>query len=93
MLPDTNQHATIRRVRLKGHYCLKVRNMRAKRRTPEIILRDGKPSAVIIDIGQYQEMLERLEDIEDLMALEEMRKKPLAFRKLDDFLREYASNA
>jgi len=38
-------------------------------------------------------MLERLEDIEDLMALEEMRKKPLAFRKLDDFLREYASNA
>lgn len=67
--------------------------MRAKRRTPEIILRDGKPSAVIIDIGQYQEMLERLEDIEDLMALEEMRKRPLAFKKLDDFLREYAPNA
>jgi len=56
--------------------------MRAKRRTPEIILRDGKPSAVIIDIGQYQGMLERLEDIEDLMALEEMRKRPLAFKKL-----------
>ena len=67
--------------------------MRAKRRTPESILRDGKPSAVIIDIGQYQEMLERLEDIEDLMALEEMRKRPLAFKKLDDFLREYAPNA
>ena len=67
--------------------------MRAKRRTPEIILRDGKPSAVIIDIGQYQEMLERLEDIEDLMALKEMRKRPLAFKKLDDFLREYAPNA
>ena len=74
-----NQATTNLGVKPKG------RNMRAKRREPEIILRDGKPSAVIIDIGQYQEMLERLEDIEDLMALEEMRKRPLAFKKLDDF--------
>jgi hypothetical protein len=34
-------------------------------------------------------MLARLEDIEDLKALEEMRKKPLKFRKLEDFLQEY----
>ena len=63
--------------------------MRAKRKNPEIILRDGKPRAVILDIDEYQEILERLEDAEDLKALEEMRSKPLEFKKLEDFLNEY----
>lgn len=63
--------------------------MAAKRRKPDIVLRDGKPAAVILDIEAYQEMLERLEDVEDLRVLEEMRSKPLKFRRLEDFLREY----
>jgi prevent-host-death family protein len=54
--------------------------MRAKRQEPEIVLRNGKPSAVILDIDQYEELLERLEDIGDLKALQRMRKKPLKFR-------------
>ncbi len=62
---------------------------KVKKRMPEIIIRDGQPSAVIIDIDEYQEILERLEDIEDLKMLEEIRKKPLKFRKLEDFLKEY----
>jgi hypothetical protein len=41
-----------------------------------------------LDIDDYQEMLERLEDLEDLRMLEQMRKKPLSFRSLDDFLKE-----
>jgi PHD/YefM family antitoxin component YafN of YafNO toxin-antitoxin module len=53
------------------------------------VLREGKPSAIILDIDEYQEMLEKLEDFEDLKMLEEMRKKPLKFKKLDDFLKEY----
>ena len=68
---------------------MKSKVMKVKKRNPEIILRDGKPTAVIIDIDTYQEMLERLEDVEDLRLLEEMRKKPLKFRKLEDFLNEY----
>ncbi|MBM3120132.1 MAG: type II toxin-antitoxin system Phd/YefM family antitoxin [Chloroflexi bacterium] len=60
------------------------------KRNPEIVLRDSKPTAVIIDIDAYQEMLERLADTEDLRLLEEMRRKPLKFRKLEDFLNEYA---
>lgn len=60
-----------------------------KKKNPEIVLRDGKPAAVILDIDEYQEMLERIEDVEDLEMLEEMRKKSLRFRKLDDFLKEY----
>jgi PHD/YefM family antitoxin component YafN of YafNO toxin-antitoxin module len=65
--------------------------MKAKieKKPPEIILRDGKPAAVILDIDEYREMLERLEDLEDLRELEEMRKKPLKYRKLEDFLKEY----
>ncbi len=67
--------------------------MKARRKDPEIVLRDGKPSAVILDIDEYREMLERLEDVQDLRALSAMRKKPLKFRKLEDFLREYTPRA
>ena len=62
--------------------------MKAERKEPEIVLRDGKPVAVILDIDEYQEMLERLEDSEDLKILEEMRKRPLKFKKLENFLEE-----
>ncbi len=63
---------------------------KAKRKSPQIIVRDSKPVAVILEIDEYQEMLERLEDAEDLKTLQEMRKRPLQFRKLDDFLKEYS---
>lgn len=62
--------------------------MQAKRREPEIVLRDGKPAAVIIDIDEYREMLELLEDKEDLAALAELRAQPLSFRSLEAFLTE-----
>ena len=64
-------------------------NTKAKKKEPEIIFRGGKPTAVIIDIDEYQEMLERLEDAEDLKILAEMRQKSLKFKKLEDFLAEY----
>jgi PHD/YefM family antitoxin component YafN of YafNO toxin-antitoxin module len=67
-------------------------NAKAKRKEPEIIFRGGKPAAVIIDIDEYQEMLERLEDAEDLKILAEMRQKPLKFKRLEDFLVEAAQN-
>ena len=59
-----------------------------KRSTPEIVLKDGKPAAVIVPLDQYREMLERLDDADDLKALSLLRKKPLRFRTLDDFLKE-----
>ena len=62
---------------------------KVKRKTPEIVLREGKPSAVILDIDEYRQMLERLEDLEDLNMLKEMSKRSLKFRKLEDFLKEY----
>lgn len=63
---------------------------KGKKKPPEVVLRGGKPAAVIIDIDEYRDMLERLEDVEDLKMLEDMRKKPLKFRALDDFLKEYS---
>ncbi|MEK6643660.1 MAG: type II toxin-antitoxin system Phd/YefM family antitoxin [Planctomycetota bacterium] len=61
---------------------------RKKRKQPEIVLREGKPSAVILDIDQYEELLERLEDIGDLKALQKMRSKTQSFRRFSDFLAE-----
>jgi len=66
-----------------------AKQVRVKKPLPEIVLRDGKPAAVILDIDAYQEVLERLEDVEDLKILEEMRKQTVEFRKLEDFLEEY----
>ena len=64
---------------------MKTRNVK---RHPEIVMRGGKPAAVILDIDEYREMLERLEDVEDLAALEAMKKKPLKFRKFEEFLKD-----
>jgi len=64
--------------------------VRTKRKAPELVLRNGKPAAVIVDINQYEDMLERLEDIEDLKMLKDMRRRPLKFRSLDEFLSEYS---
>lgn len=68
--------------------------MKAKKRSePEIVLRDGKPAAVILDIEHYRELLERAEDTDDLKALRAMRRRPLKFRRLDDFLKSYTPDA
>jgi len=62
---------------------------KGKRKSPEVIFREGKPRAVILDIKEYQEMLKRLEDLEDLKMLERIRQEPLSFTKLDEFLNAY----
>lgn len=66
---------------------------KSKKKPIEIVLRKGKPSAVILDIDEYREMLERIEDMEDLKTLKEMRARPLKFKKLKDFLKEYQPDA
>lgn len=64
--------------------------MKPKRRVPQIVLRNGKPAAVILDIQEYEEMLERLEDAEHLTVLKAIRKKPLEYKRLEEFLKEYS---
>ena len=58
--------------------------MAARKR--ELVCRDGKPAAVILDIAEYEELLERAEDLDDLRVLRRMREHPLRFRSLSDVL-------
>lgn len=53
---------------------------------PEIVTKKGKAVSVILPIKQYQEMLERLEDTEDVAWLKKARRKNLHYRPLEDVL-------
>ena len=53
---------------------------------PEIVTRKGKAVSVIIPTKDYQELLERLEDAEDVAWLKRARRKPLNYRPLEDYL-------
>ncbi len=59
--------------------------MKTRHAEPQIVLRNGKPAAVILDIAQYEELLERAEDTYDLTRLRAMRGKPLRFKPLGQF--------
>ena|SRR5690242_9122955 len=60
---------------------------KTKKKDPEIVMRGGKPAAIILDIDEYRELLERVEDADDLKMLKQMRKRPLKLRKLEDVLK------
>jgi prevent-host-death family protein len=55
---------------------------------PQLIMKNGKPNAVIIDIKDYRKMLERLEDKDDLDDLRKIRASSPRYRRFDDFLAE-----
>ena len=55
---------------------------------PEIVTRKGKPVSVIIPIKDYEELLERVEDADDMAWLTRARRKPLQYRPLEEYLAE-----
>ncbi len=59
-----------------------------KTKRPDIVFREGKPAAVILDIDEYEELLGQLEDADDLAYLRELRSKPMEFVTLADLLWE-----
>jgi len=62
--------------------------MRTTNREPEILTRNGKPGSVILPIKDYQELLERAEDAEDVAWLKRARRKKLHYRPLEHYLAE-----
>ena len=60
--------------------------MSAVTKEPEIVTRNGKPVSVIIPIEEYEELLERVEDAEDVAWLKRARKKKLNYRPLEEYL-------
>lgn len=59
---------------------------------PEIITRKGKPVSVILPIKEYQELLERAEDVADMAWLKRARQKPQHYRPLEDYLADRRRN-
>lgn len=57
-------------------------------RKPKIVFDQGKPASVILDIDQYQSLLEQVESLEDLKELRRLKEQPLHFRPFTDFLTE-----
>jgi PHD/YefM family antitoxin component YafN of YafNO toxin-antitoxin module len=55
-------------------------------REPQIVTRNGKPGAVIVPIKDYEELLERVEDAENVAWLKRARKKKLNYRPLEEYL-------
>jgi len=53
---------------------------------PEIVTRKGKPVSVILPIKDYEELLERSEDAQDVAWLKQGRRQPLHYRPLADYL-------
>lgn len=70
----------------------KRQTKRGRRAPLQVIVKDGEPAAVILDIAEYRELLERAEDADDLRILEQMRKRPLKFKKLSEFLAERSAH-
>jgi len=62
--------------------------MKSRLPEPEIVTRRGKPVSVIIPIKDYEELLERVEDAEDVTWLKRARRKPLHYRPLEQYLVE-----
>jgi prevent-host-death family protein len=63
-------------------------HMNSTNREPEIVTRNGKPVSVIIPIKEYEELLERAEDAEDVAWLKRARKRKLHYRSVEDYLTE-----
>ena len=62
--------------------------MKAPLPEPEIVTRKGKPVSVILPIKDYEELLERVDDAEDMASLKRARSKPLHYRPLEEYLAE-----
>lgn len=55
---------------------------------PQIITKNGRPKAVILDIKKYEHLLEMAEDKEDLVELRRIKKGKVIFRELKDYLKK-----
>jgi len=57
---------------------------------PQVVYRQGRPTAVLLDIKEYRRLLERLEDQYDLKRLAELEQRGGSYRPLEEYLAEQA---
>lgn len=53
-----------------------------------IVGADGKPTAVIIDIQEFEKLMEYIEDLEDLRFVEDAEQEGFSLRPYQDFRKE-----
>lgn len=53
---------------------------------PELIVRNGRAVSVILPIKDYEELMERVEDAEDVRWLRKHRCGSLQFRPIEEYL-------
>ncbi len=63
---------------------------KTRRKKLELVYTDNEPTAVILDINEYREILERLEDADDLKYVERLRNRPLKLKAFELFLSEHS---
>ena len=54
----------------------------------KVIIENGKPTAVVLNIRRYEKLLELAEEKEDLAELRRIRKDKPSFKPLSDYLKK-----
>ena len=62
-------------------------NMTTSTLNPKIVLKNGKLDAVVLDISDYEKLLEIAEDKEDLAELKKIKAGKTSFRNIDAYLK------
>lgn len=57
----------------------------------KIILEKGKPSEVILKWKDFQELLEKIEDVYDLSEIRKIKNTKPIFKNFDELMENYAS--
>jgi PHD/YefM family antitoxin component YafN of YafNO toxin-antitoxin module len=55
---------------------------------PQLVYRDGQPSAVILDIPTFEAMLDAIEDLEDIESLQQAIREPMDRDALDTYIQQ-----
>ncbi len=59
-----------------------------KIKEPEMIYKSGKPTAVILPLADYEELLERVDDAADVQWLKQARVQGVSYRPFSDYLKK-----
>jgi len=62
-----------------------------KLKEPEAICKGGKPTAVILPLAAYHELLELAEDAADVAYLKKARREGMSFRPFSEYVKERAA--
>ena len=60
-----------------------------KKKAVPVIVEKGKPPSVIISLKEYEELLERAQDFEDLEYIRKLTKRRLKSRPFEEFMAEH----